>query len=118
MDVEPVGSQYVVSASLTGSIATNQALFTGRTTGVDQLHINPRLALAGMRLRRGTVYDPTSFGLPSGVSIKLSSLSITTSTDTAGAGGKGRGHAIEPLGNIGLMLDYSNGMREIRKGQP
>lgn len=118
VDVEPVGSQYVVIASLTGSIATNQALFTGRTTGVDQLPINPRLARAGMRLRKGTAYDPTSFGLPSGLSIKLSSLSITTSTDSAGAGGKGLGHAIEPLGNIGLMLDYSNGMREIRKGQP
>lgn len=118
VDVEPVGSQYVVIASLTGSTATNQALFTGRTTGVDQLPINPRLARAGMRLRKGTAYAPGSFGLPIGTSIKLSSLSITTSTDTAGAGGKGLGHAIEPLGNIGLMLDYSNGMREIRKGQP
>ena len=118
VDVEPVGSQYVVIASLTGSTATNQALFTGRTTGVDQLPINPRLARAGMRLRKGTAYAPGSFGLPVGTSIKLSSLSITTSTDTAGAGGKGLGHAIEPLGNIGLMLDYSNGMREIRKGQP
>lgn len=118
VDVEPVGSQYVVIASLTGSSATNQALFTGRTTGVDQLPINPRLARAGMRLRKGTAYDPGSFGLPIGTSIKLSTLSITTSTDTAGAGGKGLGHAIEPLGNIGLMMDFSNGMREIRKGQP
>lgn len=118
VDVEPVGSQYVVIASLTGSTAANQALFTGRTTGVDQLPINPRLARAGMKLRKGTAYDTGTIAVPSGVSIKLSSLSIATSTDVAGAGGKGLGQTIEPLGSVGLMIDYSNGLREIRKGVP
>jgi hypothetical protein len=118
VDVEPVGSQYVVIASLTGSTATNQALFTGRTTGVDQLPINPRLARAGMKLRKGTAYDTGTIAVPSGKPIKPSSLSIATSTDVAGAGGKGLGQTIEPLGSVGLMIDYSNGLREIRKGVP
>lgn len=111
VDVEPVGSQYVVLASLTGSSSRNQALFTGRTTDFGPNPINPRLAVAGMRLRKGTAYD-------TGVLTKITSLSITNGTDVAGAGGKGLGHAINDSGVVGFTIDYSNGIREIRKGVP
>ena len=118
VDVEPVGSQYVVLASLTGSTATNLALFTGRTTDLGPLPINPRLARAGMKLRKGTAYDTGLPGLPTGISTKITTMSITTTTDVAGAGGKGLGQAINDSGLVGLTIDFSNGIRQIRKGVP
>ena len=116
VDVEPVGSQYVVLASLTGNAATNQALFTGRTLDFGPNPINPRLARAGLRLRKGSSYrtadsDPV-------VVEKITSMSITNTTDSTGAGAKGLGQAIEYQGTVGLTIDYSKGSREIRKGVP
>jgi hypothetical protein len=118
VDVEPVGSQYVVLASLTGSTATNLALFTGRTTDFGPATINPRLARAGMKLRKGTAYDTGLPGLVAGVQVKITSMSITNTTDTLGAGAKGLGQAINDQGSVGLTIDFSNGIRENRKGIP
>lgn len=118
VDVEPVGSQYVVLASLVSSAATNQALFTGRTADLGPSPINPRLARAGMRLRKGATYDTGFPGLTTGVAVKITSMTITTTTDTAGVGAKGLGQAIEYQGTVGLSIDYSNGIRELRKGIP
>ncbi len=110
VDVEPVGSQYVVLASLTGSTATNQALFTGRTLDFGPSPINPLLTRAGMKLRKGTAYGSSP--------VKITSMSITNTTDAAGAGAKGLGQAINDQGTVGLTIDFSNGIREIRKGVP
>lgn len=118
VDVEPVGSQYVVLASLVSSAATNQALFTGRTADFGPSPINPRLARAGMRLRKGAAYDTGVPASSTGVTVKITSMSITTTTDIAGAGAKGLGQAVEYLGNVGLSIDYSNGIRELRSGVP
>ncbi len=36
----------------------------------------------------------------------------------AGAGGRGLGDAVNDGGVVGFTIDYSNGIREIRKGVP
>lgn len=118
VDVEPKGSHYVVIASLTGSSATNLALLTGQTTDYDLDPINPRLARAGLKLRKGSSFDTGPSGAPTGITTKITSFSITQGTDTAGAGNKGLGHAIGRAGTICLIIDHSGGKREIRRGLP
>ena len=117
VDVEPYGSHYTVIASLTGSSATNQGLFAGDLL-VGGTLITPRLLCrADLRMRKGTSYR-SGLLAPSPGTLRVASMSITTTTDVSGAGGKGLAQAIEDGGGVGLIINFSDRSREVRKGIP
>jgi len=110
VDVEQTG-RYVVLASLTGSAAANQALFTGRVDAGDGSTLRSQ-RLPGLRLRKGTLHAAPG----SAIARKIRSFNQPAVTDATGAGGKGHGQVIGTGSNVVLSVQFDNQAVEIMSG--
>lgn len=110
VDVSPQTGQYVILVSLTGSPATNQALFTGSSgQPVDGTFATFNLPV--MKLRKGTSYQS-----PLGETTKIRSLVQTNTCDRFGVGAKGGPQVINDQGHFVICVQFTNGAKELMMG--
>lgn len=112
VDVDPYNGNFVVLASLTGSPASNQALFLGRTfagDNADQFAIRKPV----LKLRKGGLYQA-----PSGESTRIRSLALTNTCDRFGAGGKGGPQVINFNMEIVACVLFTDSAKELVSGEP
>ncbi|MCB1088342.1 MAG: hypothetical protein KDM63_14935 [Verrucomicrobiae bacterium] len=114
VDVNPVGGDYVILASLVGGDRLrNQALFTG-DAGRGNATTDQMLREPSLRLRKGTLYADSAI---SGVS-PLRSMTLAAVADSGGAAGKGRGQIINDAGEVAVCVTFDDRSKEIVTGIP
>lgn len=112
VDVDPVNGRYVVLASLTGSSAANQAIFTGNVSAGNNTD-QQALRLPTLQLRKGSSYQA-----PTGTTTKILSMTFANTTDAAGTGAKGGPQVIDSSGRVTMCIQFTDKAKHLMTGKP
>lgn len=106
--IHPSTGDYAILASLSGTGAgTNQGLWLGNSR-VGDVTTRATLRLPTLCLRKGTTLLSAS-----GQTTAIKSLSFSSTTSAAGAGNIGKGQVINAVGNVAIMIQFTNAASEV-----